>query len=319
MRSTNYIFNQLVVAISSKIKGCFVLSITVLSNFYIDSEERFLRLQSSINSFCDADIAKWIINVRGPLAEKVKSFLSDRLGKKLYISRKESKAGWINDTLQLAELIETEYVHYWVEDHICTVPPETLNEIYKSIYKSGIDIINYSFFGLGAHVKEFEGLRYQEIGFLRFLEYNHDANLKRQKNSKKLYQGNGAFLVSLLSIMKTGYFKKLLSDKFPKLPNWPKYLPFNFEKSPKATHLLPFKIGFTTVELFAPIDDDSHISGSSLISRGLYPNRVSRKHMLDLRNQLEIRNYIYLKSILKKNKLITVIYKIIRRIGYWLT
>ena len=45
---------------------------TVFANFFIDTEERFLRLKDSFFSFSSADIHEWIINIRGEYKENVK-------------------------------------------------------------------------------------------------------------------------------------------------------------------------------------------------------------------------------------------------------
>jgi hypothetical protein len=38
---------------------------------------------------------------------------------------------------------------------------------------------------------------------------------------------------------------------------------------------LPYKIGILKAEFFASIDDDNHFEKSFLISRGIYPDRIS--------------------------------------------
>ena len=48
---------------------------TVFANFYIDTEERFLRLKDSFFSFDKANISEWVINTRGKYKEDVKNFL----------------------------------------------------------------------------------------------------------------------------------------------------------------------------------------------------------------------------------------------------
>jgi hypothetical protein len=76
-------------------------------------------------------------------------------------------------------------------------------------------------------------------------------------------------------------------------------LPFNFEKSFFENAILPFKNGILNEELFVSIDDDHKEEGYSLISRNLYPNRVSKKDM-DLIRTNKIKIYegnIFLASI----------------------
>ena len=46
---------------------------TVFANFYIDTEERFLRLKDSFFSFDKANISEWVINTRGKYKEDVKN------------------------------------------------------------------------------------------------------------------------------------------------------------------------------------------------------------------------------------------------------
>ena len=58
---------------------------TVFANFFIDTEERFLRLKDSFLSFSDANIHEWIINIRGEYKEHVKEFLENNITKNLKI------------------------------------------------------------------------------------------------------------------------------------------------------------------------------------------------------------------------------------------
>ena len=68
--------------------------ISVISNFCIDSEERFLRMIDSFNSFKDVNISNWCLNLRGNFKEKAAHFLKEEINDKLVISHYESKEGW---------------------------------------------------------------------------------------------------------------------------------------------------------------------------------------------------------------------------------
>ena len=50
---------------------------SVFANFFIDTEERFLRLKDSFFSFNKANINEWLINIRGDFKNEVKNFLEE--------------------------------------------------------------------------------------------------------------------------------------------------------------------------------------------------------------------------------------------------
>ena len=55
------------------------VALTIFANFYIDNQERFLRLKDSFNSFESIDIERFVINVRGRYSEEVISFLYNKV------------------------------------------------------------------------------------------------------------------------------------------------------------------------------------------------------------------------------------------------
>ena len=52
-------------------------------------------------------------------------------------------------------------------------------------------------------------------------------------------------------------------------------MPLSFEKNFRCLNWLPYKLGVVKDEFFASIDDDNYFENSCLISRGLYPDRLS--------------------------------------------
>ena len=80
------------------------------------------------------------------------------------------------------------------------------------------------------------------------------------------------YIISQQAIFKTTLFKKILSEK--QLTFFKKNLPFAFEKNHRFTSWLPYKIGLVKKEFFASIDDDNGHENYSLISRGLYEDRI---------------------------------------------
>ena len=67
----------------------------------------------------------------------------------------------------------------------------------------------------------------------------------------------------------------MFSNK-PLLKRWPRHLPFDFEKKSNDKAVKSIMHALSNQELFASIDDDHGEPGYSLISRNLYPNRISR-------------------------------------------
>ena len=96
-------------------------------------------------------------------------------------------------------------------------------------------------------------------------------------------------------------------------------LPFDFEKRSKDNFASIIRTAWPTQELFVCIDDDLGKTGYSLISRGLYPDRISRKLLLtkeDKPNQLRKKIKNIIPKILRPFVLFFVGY--IYRISYTL-
>ena len=107
-------------------------TLTIFANFRLDSEERFLRMKDSFLSFKDIDAERWIINIRGRHKVEAGRFLEAQLGSRLALYQLESPEGWFHDSRIMAATIETEYVFFWVEDHLCLRPDKispTLREM----------------------------------------------------------------------------------------------------------------------------------------------------------------------------------------------
>ncbi len=87
---------------------------------------------------------------------------------------------------------------------------------------------------------------------------------------------------------------------------------FRFEKNFRYFNLLPYKIGIVKAEFFASIDDDNHFEKSCLISRGMYPDRLSTSKKNEIsRNRIFSSNrynllgqIYYCKYLIKVKKFI---------------
>ena len=117
------------------------MSLTIFANFRIDTDERLQRMKDSFESFRLASIDRWVINARGEFREAAMAFLSEQIGGKLILFSLESGKGWFHDSRQMLVFIQSEYVFFWIEDHICMCGPDKLNTIIKDMKNSEIEYL----------------------------------------------------------------------------------------------------------------------------------------------------------------------------------
>jgi len=244
-------------------------TLTIFANFYIDSDERYLRMVDSFNSFSDIAAEKWVINARGLHAKKTMDFLTDKLGEKLVPFELESSQGWLHDTKQMLEAIKTDYVFLWLEDHINLVDVQIYNMILSEMYENGSEYLEYSWWHFGQPLKTYQDVIENESSHIyTFTHTKETLHLVEQKHS--------TFIISMVSIFSRSLFCKIINETPLFLRQYPKLTPFNFEKGAGHTSWLPIKVAIPKEELFANIDDDHSDPGYSLQSRGLYPVREKR-------------------------------------------
>lgn len=253
--------------------------ISVFANFYINDYERFLRMKDSFLSFNKAKIDMWVINVRGKFSKKSIEFLNTKLKKQnFYISSFDS-GFWFNDSKQLLDKIDTKYVFFWVEDHICLRQPKVFNSIINEMDANDIDYLQYSWFIKGLNLKSLHNIRFKQDKNILFLNYTKSILRKRLNWFKtNNIKNNLLYVISQQSILKLELFTKILNIK--EFSFFKKNLPFAFEKNHRYTNWLPYKIGIVKKEFFASIDDDVGHKDYSLISRGLYKDRLSKKQKI---------------------------------------
>ena len=264
-------------------------SLAIFSNFFIDNEERLQRMKDSFFSFRDINPKEWVINIRGSLKYKAGNFLKKELGADLNLFYLQSKQGWMHDSLMISKKINSDYVFYWIEDHILISSPSDLMNCIMEMKEFDVDHFLYSFF-LDKLRENFNLIEPHKLG--KYIKV-HKLDLK---NCLKISKLVGEFYtVSCVSIMRKKFFIDILLSRKPYLKRWHKNLPFDFEKIssdkifPVIWHALPNQ------EQFVAIDDDLGQPGYSLISRELYPNRISREAM-------KILEFNYLMKIQEKIK-----------------
>ncbi|TSA55950.1 MAG: hypothetical protein D4R39_05025, partial [Methylophilaceae bacterium] len=193
--------------------------------------------------------------------------------------------GWFHDTRQMLHEINSEYVFFWIEDHICLSGASVFNGHVKEMHEADADYLMYSQFHSGAALVSLEFIEIQVTENLIIVDYTVDAHKRRLEHIKELGIDPPTFIISVLSILKIGLFRLLIRKNDPFFKRWPKNLPFDFEKTPNDTHWLPLRYAFCRNEFFASVDDDQECPANpSLISRGLYENRTSRSDLIRIRN-----------------------------------
>jgi hypothetical protein len=255
-------------------------TLAIFANFFIDNEERLQRMKDSFHSFKEVDPYQWLINIRGRFKRQATLFLQEELGEKLNLFNLQSRQGWIHDSKIIAKNIKSDYVFIWIEDHILVATPLYFKNCIIEMNKFNADQLMYSFYD--SLCKEYSIIEPHKLGsYITLKKIDLDAMLKiKDQNIKKshYFDSNDDFIINCLaSIISKSFFTKILMSPKPYLKRWPKHTPFDFEKKSKDKvsdiifHSLPNQ------ELFATIDDDRGLPGSSLISRGLYPKRHGKE------------------------------------------
>ncbi|MBI5078294.1 MAG: hypothetical protein HZB11_02960 [Candidatus Yonathbacteria bacterium] len=242
-------------------------TLSIFANFYVNDEERFLRMKDSFLSFKDIEAQKWVINIRGEFKEDAMIFLRSNLKQKLISYALDSKEGWFDDTKQMIDIIDTDFILFWVEDHVNQVDVTRYKEIISEMKSTGAEYLTHSWWFSGRPLEIYRDVKKKEskniFSFILDQEANHRINEKYS-----------AYIISMLGIFATSLFKKIIKRGAPVLRSYPKKTPLDFEKGAEEVQWLPIHYAIPKYELFASIDDGGE--GYSLQSRDLYSKRVLR-------------------------------------------
>ena len=296
----------------SKNSNSFTLCI--FANFFIDNEERLQRMKDSFFSFRDTNPEEWRINVRGRLKKEAGNFLHKELGDKLDLNYMETKKGWFYDTYSFMKYVKSDFIFFWIEDHICLTNPLQFKNVLKEMKEFNTDLLLYSWF----HHRTKEKFKM----FPKIVDGKHIQVAKVDKISTSSFRDkkfSNYYIVSALSIFKKDFFFKVLLSNRPYLKRWPKYLPFHFEKKIKDRVANVIRYAIPKYELFAVIDEGVDIPGYSLISRGQYPDRFTREQLKDIEFNAEISSWKLLSRRLLPKIIrlpLSRINSIVKRIGY---
>lgn len=274
------------------------MSLTVFANFYINDENRFKRMKESFFSFCDGNIDYWLINVRGKFSKETSKFLLENISNhKIHISFINSEKGWFEDSKQIINKINTTYVFVWNEDHKNMRSTNDFNIILNEIKKYKVENFTYSLFYRGDLYKSLlidDAKSSEHIIYIDNTEKIHKKRLELIKKNKILGQ---KFIISLVSILSTKLFKKIIFANDPPIKRWSKYTPFNFEKTDKDVHWLPFRFGVPKNEFFKCIDKDWDAQG----------NRINYTDMQTKNNKFYLIKFIYNKIKVSLRELVNKI------------
>ena len=299
------------------------MSISVFSNFKIDDHVRFERLKISFKSFNDINFENWVINVRGKYRKQVYDYLYQNIpNNKLEISVQDNSEDWFSDTKKIFTKIKGNYVFLWNEDHVNITDNNNFQEIFNEISENNIDQFKYTWFHGGKDAKVAKLAEFKAGRKIIYDNYTFKKHSKRLELSDKHNIQVDRYIISMTSIFKKKFFKKILFRNDPLINRWSKDTPFDFEKCSYDIHWLPFKIAYPKNEFFASIDDNHGEKGYSLIDRGLFPRNLKDENKLDIKKKnynlknlilypfriikiilREIINYIYSRIIylIKKN------------------
>ena len=240
-------------------------NLTIFANFFIDNEERFIRMKDSFQSMKSIKVAAYVVNVRGSFSHQAVEYLKQNI-QTLSIFTIESSAGWFHDTSLLLPMIRTSYVLIWIEDHIC-MAPESINDIVNRMAEFNADLLTYSYWQMGKFLQRYLEVDQVDAGIITWFDHTFEVNSRFV---------NKSYIISYASIISKKLFDKIIADGGSE-QRWSKMTPFDFEKEPTDIKWLPIRRANPTIELFASIDDDHGVIGSSLQSRGLYPKRNNRQ------------------------------------------
>ncbi len=240
-----------------------VPSLCIFANFRIDNEERYNRLKCSFESFKGISAKKWVVNVRGSYALKVLLFLNENLGERLHPFLLESKSGWFCDSRQMLKHIDTDFVFFWIEDHLNMVDVDIYDQMLVDMKNTNSDLLIYSFLN-EAYLSRYRGVQpARETENLKV--YNLDRKTIRYIENENGEQG---YLTTAVSFLDARFFRKVINSNHPWLKRYPRDTPFDFEKKFTDLEFAPVMYAVPKYELFASIDDDFGVEGYSLISRG---------------------------------------------------
>jgi len=325
--------------------------LTIFANIRINSKERLKNLIQSYNLMAGIS-DDWLINIRGRYRKKAINYLKPRLkNKAIYFNLLDETRGWMTNSLDMIDEAKYNYLLVWNEDHANTAPVDIYPKILKEMGENDVEYMIYSWWLFGEIRERFNNQK------IKIGKYIDTILLTRRiwENMKK--DGYGHYIISMVAIFRKDLLRKFLKMDSRKLSvkishgfmfllkmgqnlnldfdfnkvygsinkalsyrlaRYPKDTPFELEKDPERTDILPIKIALPKRELFACIDDDSgtldyqlnkrrNIKQNSKMASTKVSNKVRMiitevQQVLNTLNDREVRNLVL--AILKAEKIV---------------
>ena len=249
---------------------------SILTNFFINDEETLQRMKDSLDSFKSAEAKKWVINIRGKLKDEAEKYIHNSLSEKCEVFNYDL-GDWQKETKILINKIDTDYILYWVEDHILQVNSNILDDAVNEMKSSESDFLSYTFHCFGYHKEVYDNLFFNKLNLQKHINtFKLDiSSYYKIYRSRKITPNINQYVTALPSIFSKELFINLINRRYYKfkLIETPHFM----EKPPYSIRYLPFNFSYTNKELFASIDDDRGIKNYSLINRNKYPKRIGVK------------------------------------------
>ena len=255
------------------------VSLAIFANFFIDNEERLQRMKDSFNSFKAVEPQEWIINIRGKYKFQAGQYLKTELGEKLNLFYQNSTFGWFHDSKKIFKYITAKFVLNWIEDHIMIVKPQILINCIKEMDNFNVNQLWYSWFIPSVIDPYNTEEKFKDGNFITVHKIDDLTCLKIRNLRKKNRNFKDFCVIPAQTIMEKKFFETVLFSKKPYFRRTSRKTPHDFEKRSKDKIVKLIINAFPKQELFVSIDDDLFTPGYSLISRGAYPDRVSRKNL----------------------------------------
>jgi len=283
--------------------------VTIFGNIRISDEYGLEHLKDcciSLRGISD----NWVINVRGALREPAIAFLKEEIGDHLILFELlNDSRGWIPNSRDMLTAVRYDHLFILNEDCINIAGTKVLNGALDEMQKHDADFMTHSWWMDG---RLREGIDILELTYGTYVD---TAYVTKDKWEALRAGGYPYHLVSFCGVLKKDFFIRLLAMDEHKLPlfltqwlyksmnflrrhgfsmnksymydslnkalfyklrRFTKEAPFDLEKGPRRTDILPIKISYPKQELLALIDDDLKgigVDGYQLIKRGLYPTR----------------------------------------------
>ena len=284
--------------------------ITAICNIYINSKEKediFKETFPQVYKISN----NWLIYIRGSRSQEIITFIkSFKTSKQNCIFFKNLYDNdWAKSTMEMLKKSKYKYVYTFLEDHFLQKPIRHFQNVIQDTINNNVDYFPYSFFNIGLSINSIEHTYPNETNYFQTIKLTSKNLHILQKTNKSFYPYSLASICSkkyftqllnienklkikvpftIQALMENIYFfypknrklwfniNQILKYTGLRFVIYSPATPFNLEKSlfDCEKELLPIKVGVLKEELFANWDDDNKLNNTSLIKRGLYPNKL---------------------------------------------